>query len=135
MDGQHVETKQPIVALIAAKPGRLRNSLLALLQTVTRIEQIIQVSDSTMIPKLVTWSSPALLLLDTELVDNNLANILKQIKTIAPHLHCIVLAHTYHQQEAAQTAGADSVLLAGFSTENLFAAVEGVLGRMESRTP
>jgi DNA-binding NarL/FixJ family response regulator len=126
---------QPIVALIAVKPGRMRNSLLALLQTIPSIEQIIQVGDSAVILNLITWSSPALLLLDTDLADNNLANILKQIKTIAPYLHCIVLAHTYQQQELAQTAGADSVLLVGFSTENLFATVEGILGQAESRAP
>ena len=50
---------------------------------------------------------------------------LRQIKEQRPQTGCIILIITAQQQQAAQVAGADTILIKGFSTAELFAAIKG----------
>ncbi|MBN1992443.1 MAG: response regulator transcription factor [Anaerolineae bacterium] len=116
-----------VSALIVASPGRMRDGLRALLRNVPRIGAILQADDSSSSLEMIVKEQPALVLLDSKLADDDIQNVLQQIKIESPQTRCIVLADNSEQQWLAKTAGADSVLLTGYSTEILFATIEGVL--------
>lgn len=125
---------EPIRALIAATPGRIRDSWQALLRAIPGINTIELANDRSSAVQIVTDHQPGLVLLESKLTDN-LPDVLRQIKTDSPQTRCIVLADTFEQQWLAQNAGADSVLLAGTPAEMFFAVVEGVLSRSGTATP
>lgn len=58
------------------------------------------------------------------LPDKEVSAMLERIKAMQPQIRCIVLVNTVDQQQAAKSAGADAVLLKGFSTKNLLGTVE-----------
>jgi DNA-binding NarL/FixJ family response regulator len=117
--------------LIVAKPGRLREALCTLLKAASRLEPIEQVDDSPSALKIVNECDPGLVLLDAHLPDNEISALLGQIKAKRPQTRCIVLANTVEQQQAAKRAGADEVLLKGFSTANLLEAIDKLMLRQE----
>jgi DNA-binding NarL/FixJ family response regulator len=117
---------EPTRAIIAAAPGRIRESWQALLRAIPRINTIQLADDQPSALQIVTDQQPGLVLLDSKLTDS-LPDMLRQIKTGSPQTHCIVLVDTFEQQWLAKNTGADSVLLAGTSAEMFFAIVEGVL--------
>lgn len=114
-----------------AKPGRLREALCTLLKAASRLEPIEQVDDSPSALKIVNECDPGLVLLDAHLPDNEISALLGQIKAKRPQTRCIVLANTVEQQQAAKRAGADEVLLKGFSTANLLEAIDKLMLRQE----
>jgi two-component system, NarL family, nitrate/nitrite response regulator NarL len=117
--------------LIVARPGRLRDALCALLTTIPQLEIAGQVEDSSAALKIVAEWQPTLVLIDSNLPDNEVRAMLGQIKTEWPQTHCIVLADSVQQQQDAKSAGADEGLLKGFPTANLFVAIEKLRSRQE----
>ena len=117
--------------LIVAKPSRLREALCTLLKATSRLELIGQVDDGPAALKMVIESDPGLVLLDSQLTDNEVSTMLGQIKAKRPQTRCIVLANTVEQQQLAKSAGADEVLLKGFSTANLLEAIDKLISRQE----
>jgi DNA-binding NarL/FixJ family response regulator len=126
--------REPVLALIAATPGRIRDSWQALLKAIPRINTIELADDQPSALQIVADHQPGLVLLDSKIIDN-LPDILRQIKSVSPQTHCIVLADTLEQQWLAKNAGADSVLLAGTPAEMFFAVVEGVLSWPGTTSP
>jgi DNA-binding NarL/FixJ family response regulator len=117
---------EPTRALIAAAPGRIRDSWQALLKAVPRIQTIELADEPTSALQMIADQRPGLVLVDSKLMDN-LSDVLRRIKTDSPRTRCIVFADTFEQQWLARNAGANSVLLAGCPAELLFGTVEGVL--------
>jgi DNA-binding NarL/FixJ family response regulator len=119
-------------ALIIAKPGRIRDSLRALLRAIPQIGEICQVDDGSTALNIVAKYHPALALLGADLSENELQTLLNQIKKKYPQIWCIVLVETIHQQGLAETAGADTVLFAGFPAAKFFATIEKLLSVEET---
>ena len=122
-----------VSALIVASPGRMRDGLKALLRNVPRIKTIFQANDSASSLQILAQQHPALVLLDSKIIHTDIRMTLKRIKAVSPQTRCIVLADTFEHQWMARVAGADSVLLAGYSAEMLFATVEGILSWPETQ--
>lgn len=114
-------------ALIVAKPSRIRDSLRALLRAMPSVKIIRQVDDGSTALEMVMAHHPTLMLLGSNLPDDELKTLLTQTKTIQPHTRCIVLAATSHQQWIARNFGADSVLFAGFPAAAFFTTIEQLL--------
>lgn len=117
--------REPILILI--RPGRLRDSLRALLKPVSRIQIVGQAADSSAALSLIMQHGPKLVLLDANLPDNQDWNLLRLIKAERPQTRCIVLAENIQQQQAARTAGANATLLNGFAVAELFTVIEKLL--------
>ncbi|CAG0993293.1 hypothetical protein PLCT2_02596 [Planctomycetaceae bacterium] len=111
-------------ALIIAPPGRLRESLRVLVRAVNWIAQIELADDGPAGLRLIADYSPALVLLDTLLPEEQVWETLRQIKLKRATVRCVVLAQTRAQEQQAQVAGADGVLLNGFSSEAFFDLME-----------
>jgi DNA-binding NarL/FixJ family response regulator len=80
---------------------------------------------------MVVEQQPLVVLLDTNLPGEQGWGVLEQIKVQRPHTRCLVLADSVRQRQTAWAAGADGVLLKGFSTAELFAAIDRVLSKGE----
>jgi DNA-binding NarL/FixJ family response regulator len=119
--------KNGVSALTVARPGRLRDSLNICLVATPYIAQVDSADDSAAVLRRLAESSPALVLLDMDLVDGEVQATLGLIKARWPQARCIVLADDVRQQREANAAGADGTLLRGFSVTELFATVEKLL--------
>ena len=125
-------TEDGASALIVAKPSRIRDSLKTLLRAVPHMQIVGQADNSPAAIKMITDYRPTLVLLDSNLPDDEIQTILRRTKTNQPQTRFIVLAKTAQQQWMAEAAGADSVLFAGHSAAKFFAAIEGLLAQQNT---
>jgi DNA-binding NarL/FixJ family response regulator len=127
------KAEHDISVLIAARPGRMRDSLLAVLKSVPRVSVVGQADCGASALSMIAVSRPALALLDTNLPDGEVTAVLEQIKTLEPRCRCLVLADEMRQLRDAVSAGADAALLKGFPAARLFEVIENLMGRYEDR--
>jgi DNA-binding NarL/FixJ family response regulator len=78
---------------------------------------------------------PDLMLLDTNLPDSEEWQVLEQIKTLWPKIHCIVLADDVRQQQEATALGADIILLKGFPPAKLAETIEALIETRQKGEP
>ena len=119
--------KDDISALIAAQPGALSVGLRALLMAMPRIETVRQANDALATLRIVVEHRPALVLLDTESFNSEFPEMIKKIKTEGNQSRCLVLVDDVQQQQEAQAAGADVVLVKGFPAVKLFTIIRDLL--------
>ncbi|HDQ73354.1 MAG TPA: response regulator transcription factor [Chloroflexi bacterium] len=117
----------PTSALILARPGRLRDSLGALLTSMPQIQRVNSAEIDNKALELFTDPPPNLIVIDTNLMPNRLSSTLEQIKARWPQARYVILVDDVRQQQIAKAAGADSALLKGFPTAQLFATIERLL--------
>lgn len=115
------------LTLVVARPGPLRYSLRALMSTVPEIEIVEETADVSSVLSVVAEHHPALVVLETGLLGDDMWTWFRQIKAAWPRARWIVLADNRRMQEGAVAAGADAVLLKGFPAARLVAAIEGLL--------
>jgi DNA-binding NarL/FixJ family response regulator len=115
------------LVLIVAKPGRIRNSLQALLQVMPRLKVAGITSHSYSTMPLLTQYNPALVLLDVDLPDNQAWILLKEIQLKRLQSRCLLFVNSIEQQRAAKSAGANAALLKGFEVMELVTTIEKLL--------
>jgi DNA-binding NarL/FixJ family response regulator len=115
--------------LMVTQPGRVQEGLQAVLTGTFQIQTVDRTQDGTSTMTRLAACHPDLVVLDADLPDLNIPSILRYIKKKRIKTRCLVLTDTLEQLAAAQTAGADSALLKGFSTEELSAVIQGLLGQ------
>ena len=119
-----------VPAYILARPGRIRDSLVALLRAIPQIGPVQLVHGDLRELQSIPVQNRALVLLDASLINQEMWSYMKQMKGKSFHTHCkyIVLADTAFQRRMAQAAGADDVLLAGFPAGELFDTIDNLFG-------
>jgi two-component system response regulator YesN len=120
------------LVLIAAKPGRLRDALYALLDGMQGINIVGCADDSSSALRMISVHHPALVLLDTNLPGEKVTTVLKRIKTNGAQSRCVILTDTFKQRREALAAGIDAALVKGFRTAELFEIIEGLLSESEN---
>ena len=118
-----------IPALIMARPGRVRDGLQVLLATVPQVGHVNLVENVSDLFATVGDTNPLLVLLDANLSDAHVMAVLTTIKRVYPDSRCLVIADSLYQQMRAKNAGADGVLLRGFSAVEFAEMVEMVLNQ------
>src|SRR5262245_23738635 len=98
------------LVIVVAKPGRMRNSLQALLQIMPRLKVVDLASDNTSAIQLLTHHNLDLVILDIDLPDNQAWVLLAQIQRVRPHTRCLFFVDSIEQRRAAKIAGADAAL-------------------------
>jgi PAS domain S-box-containing protein len=74
---------------------------------------------------MIDQCNPAIVILDTNVsLTDSWERILKQIKAASFPTRRLILSDSSQALQAAQSSGADAVLVKGFATEKLFAAIE-----------
>ena len=120
-------TENHTLALIAGRPGPLRDSLVALLTTIPCIGYVSQADDMLSVMRMATETCLDVVLLDARLPGDRDWTALRKIKARSPRTQCIVLADSGQQQWEARAAGADAALLKGFPARRLVAIIESLL--------
>jgi DNA-binding NarL/FixJ family response regulator len=110
--------------LIAAKPGRMRDCLHALLEVVSQVKVIGRADDAASALRLVAEHEPDLVLLDINLTEVQVYPVLEQIKATRSQTRCIVLADNVQQRQMAAAAGADAALIKGYRADKLVEVIE-----------
>src|SRR6185503_10895227 len=112
------------LVLVVAKPGRMRDSLRALLQIIPHLRVAGVANHGFSAMQMVTQYNPALILLDVDLPDNQAWVLLKQIQLKQLQTRCLFFVNSIEQQRAARVAGANAALLKGFEAMELFTTIE-----------
>ena len=118
---------QVTLALIVAKPGPLRNSLQSLMTTVRKIEIVAETDNPSALLRIGDTIQPDIVLLDASLSKDDVWAALRRIQKEWSQTRSIVLVEDSHQQQKAQAAGADFVLIKGHPAAKLIAAIEELL--------
>lgn len=118
-----------IPALIMARSGRVRDGLQVLLATVPQIGHVDLVENTSDLFEIVQDTNPLLVLLDTNLSDTHVLTILTTIKRVRPDTRCLVITDNRYQQIKSRAAGADGVLLRGFSATEFSEMVEALINQ------
>ncbi len=116
-----MNSDKPVV--IVAQPGRVRDGLQALLVAIPQIRIVGLASDVQSAMSITIERAPDLVLLDAKPQSGRYASALNQIRSRWPETRCLVLTDNARQWREAQSAGADDVLLRGFSGPTLFDSV------------
>jgi DNA-binding NarL/FixJ family response regulator len=120
-------TMRPTLALIATRPGSLQDSLVALMTTMDQVNAVLIAEDGASALRMMAQHRPALVVIETGLPTEEGHVPLQEIKTRWPQTRCIALVEDIEQQQQAESAGADVVLIAGFPPARFIAAIEGML--------
>lgn len=118
---------QATIALVIAQPGPLRNSLMTLLSTLSKIEIVAEANDFSMLNRISEDWQPDLIVLEACVQENGLPQAIQQINRIWSETRAIALVDTNDQHQKAEAAGADAVLMKGFRADRLVEIIEELL--------
>jgi len=113
--------------LVVAKPGPLRDSLVALLKSLPQVSTVEQANTAAAALRTIEVKRPALVVVDSNLPGGDACSMLNQVKARCPHTQCVVLSDTVQQYRQAEAAGASQVLLTGVPATKLSVTLEGLL--------
>jgi DNA-binding NarL/FixJ family response regulator len=123
--------KQVTLALVVARPGPLRNGLQAVMTTMPQIEILAETTDPSTLLRMGDEIQPDIVLLDADLPEEQVWAAVRRIKEEWSQTRSIVLVKDSQQQQRAQAAGADVVLIKGHPAARLIAIIEGLLSQEE----
>ena len=110
--------------MIVAEAGRLRDGLQVMLDSFPDLETVVVVDDGTSALEAIRSGRTDLVILDAHLFDEGTVALIRVAKQGWNGTHCIVVAESLRQFRSLLDAGADVVLLKGFSAAELRRAVE-----------
>jgi DNA-binding NarL/FixJ family response regulator len=110
--------------MIVAQAGRLRDGLRVMLDSFPDLETVAMVEDGPAALETIRRRRPDLVILDAHSFDEGTADLIRVAKQGRNGIHCIVVAESLRQFQPLLDAGADTVLLRGFSAAELRKAVE-----------
>jgi DNA-binding NarL/FixJ family response regulator len=116
-----------VLTLIVAKPGRIRDSLQAVLQLIPRLKVVGVTSHNFLALQILAQYKPALILLDVDVPDEGAWVLLKEMQRTRPQTPCLFFVNSIEQQRMARIAGANAALLKGFEAMELIATIEELL--------
>jgi len=117
MDNKRVST------LVVAKPGLMRNSLLAFLRATPDVDIVALVDNATTALQMARTLRPAVLLVDTNLAENGVFGMVRELRAEQPAVRSIVLSESIQEQQQLLQAGASHALIKGFLDERLRQAI------------
>lgn len=132
MTPKEYQLERAALVLVVVKPGRIRNSLQALLQLMPQLKVAGITAHNFSFMQLLAQYNPALVLLDVDLPDNQAWYLLKQIQLKQPQTRCLLFVNCIEQQRTARSAGASATLLKGFEAMELFKTIEKLLPRVKT---
>ena len=118
---------RPTLALIAIRPGSLQDSLVALMTTMHQVNSVLIAEDAVSALRTAAQHRPALFVLEMDLGMEETRIVLREVKSRWPLTRCLALADCVEQKEEAESAGADVVLIKGFTAAKFTKTIEGLL--------
>ena len=117
------DTKQ-CKAIMVSRPGVLQQSLRAALATVPWLILVGTAGDGLSALTLIQQQPADILLLDSNLLEEERVALVQQIKRCQPTIRCLALVDLERQQQTMLAAGVDAVLLRQASNQSLQQVLE-----------
>ena len=112
--------------LVLLAANRYHQEQISFLRSVPGLELLEPTETPQAFWQALCLQHPNLVILDESIfLDPDLA-LLARLKSVFPEIACMVFAERFQQMERAAAAGADCVLLRGFSAKEFFHALEGI---------
>lgn len=121
--------------VVAAESGRIRDGLRAMLDSVLAPERVAVVDDGLSALDAIRRGGPDLVILDAHLLGEDTAKFVRAIRQARNGARCLVVTDRLGQFQPLRDAGADKVLLKGFTAAELSTAVEQLLDSVPDRSP
>jgi len=118
--------------LLIGKEGRSLESLRAIVRGLPFVTKVVLSTDRQTCLKLAMLEKPILVIFDLGEDEEESFSLIKELKSFEKSLPCIVLANSHRQGSAAWEAGADKVLLKGFSGKELYQTLLQLVNSRES---
>ncbi len=106
MSQQLQQTK--IQAVIVSRPGIMQESLRAGLASASQFEIIKSVGDGLSALDAIRARTPDLVVIDSNLLDDEILALLRHVKATWPAVCCLVLTESARQHKWAMDSGADA---------------------------
>ena len=119
--------------LVVIEPGRKLESLRVLLQGFDQIDRVLETKGVVSAWKVFASESPDFVLIDMDLPNSESWQFLEKVKNGSHCIQIVALVSNSRQIQAAQQAGANSVLITGFSATDLQTALEPLQGNVTTR--
>lgn len=103
--------QQAVSAILVSRPGVMRQSLQTSLTTYTWITVIAACGDALTALSQVIEHQPRLVIIDSNLLDEEAKALLTAIKVNQPTTRCLVLLQSSLREGSTLAAGADAVIL------------------------
>jgi DNA-binding NarL/FixJ family response regulator len=116
------------VMLLVGRPGRLRDALQSLVSVAPGLDKLVTADTGLLALKVVREVRPSLVLVASGLPEEEVVELIRQIKAAWPATGCLVLTDSTQGRRQALAAGADRVLPAGLPTGQLFSAIQHMPG-------
>jgi DNA-binding NarL/FixJ family response regulator len=117
--------------LIAARPGIMRNSLLAYIRAIPRVRAIEVADDADSALRTIQASPPKLVIVDADLNERDMLLLVRWVCAEQPKTKLILLVESIRQQDKSLALGAHFALLKGFLDKPLRDAVVQAMGEAE----
>jgi DNA-binding NarL/FixJ family response regulator len=111
--------------IVVARPGLLRESLVAFLTAMPEVGDVVIVDDPAMVAGRLRPAATYAIVVDAGLGQTAVTTLLQRLRADAPAIRRIVLTDDAWPHEPFLSAGADEVLVKGFLGDRLRRAVLG----------
>jgi DNA-binding NarL/FixJ family response regulator len=112
-------TPQPTATIIASRPGIMRQSLRAFLSSYEGLIIIATSGDGLTALNQVLTHRPGLLVIDSNLLDEEVEALLVQVKSKAPQTRCLICVQSSQREARLLALGADAVIKRDSSSQQL----------------
>jgi DNA-binding NarL/FixJ family response regulator len=112
-------------AIIVSMPGTMQESLRAMLNAMSGMEVVALAGGCLSAVTLVQEKQPDIVVIDSNLSEDEVLAFLKDVKGLHPKIRLVVLTHTTRQQWRILRGGADAVLSRWSPAEEFTNAVLG----------
>jgi DNA-binding response OmpR family regulator len=124
---ESVKQERTMQVVIVAKSGRLRDGLQAMLDSFPALQPLALEESGPAALEAIGRQQPDLVIVDADLCDEDRADWVKAMKQEWNRARCLAIAGRLAQFQPFLDAGADEVLLKGFSAAELRAAIKKLL--------
>jgi DNA-binding NarL/FixJ family response regulator len=119
--------------VIAAESGRLREGLQTMLASIVDLDVVAVVEDSPSALEVIESQRPDLVIVDASLSGQDIAEFVRTMRRAWNGVRCLAVADRLGQFQPLLDAGADRVLLKGFSAAELAEAIKQLSNNVTDR--
>jgi DNA-binding NarL/FixJ family response regulator len=113
------ESNRPIPAVIVSRPGIMQQSLRSSLAACPVIVVVASFGDGLTTLNHLTQFNPGILIVDSNLLDEEIDALIAAVKVNQPTIRCLVFLKSIQQERQMLAAGADAVTLRDVSAPQL----------------
>lgn len=108
-----------VKTIVVSAPGAMQASLRAVLKGEETVEVFGCVGGGLSASALIREQQPDVVLIDSNLSEDEMLALVRKIKDETPDIRCVVLTDTRRRERQAQIAGADVVLSQGRGVDEI----------------